>query len=43
MAPIDPSLVGDKVPVQGENVEDTMAMSAMLRVDGEGHPPLRGI
>jgi hypothetical protein len=36
-------MVGDEVPTQGEDVEDTTAMSAMLGIDGEDHRPLRGV
>ena len=39
---VDPSLVGDEVLVQGEDVEDTMVTRAMLGEDGVGHRSLEG-
>jgi hypothetical protein len=36
-APADPSLVGDEVPIEGEDVEDTTAMRVVLGTDDVGH------
>lgn len=42
IAPVDPSLVGDKVPDQEEDVEDTVAMSVVLGANGIGHRSSEG-
>jgi hypothetical protein len=42
IAPVDASLVGDKVPVQEEDVEDTTAMSVVLGANGTGHHSSEG-
>jgi hypothetical protein len=41
-AHVDPSLVGDEVPIQGEDVEDTAATRAMLGANGTGHRSSEG-
>lgn len=39
MAPIEPSLVGDEVVAQEEDIEDMAVIGAVLRSDGEGCSP----
>ena len=42
LAHVDPSLEEDEVPFQGEDVEDTAAMRAVLGADGMAITPWRG-
>ena len=35
MAPINPSLVGDEIPAQGEDIKDTSVIGVWLKVDGK--------
>lgn len=37
MAPINPSLVGDEIPTQGEDTKDMAAIGVWLEADGKAH------